>query len=190
MELHLLLLKSKLRLWRVPALTALLFIAATQASCDRDACENPFLGGFSLSGEAPIEPVSAGKRLGLHVNLATTSAASLEDAEVAITLPPEVEVVGGVGTQPNERPVEAVPGRLVWRPGKVPSRSDRGLFISIVSKSDWKLWKAPIQVDMSVNFHNTWGGKCRNWPDGRYRMTGSWSVEGHKEGEWHRVADR
>jgi hypothetical protein len=177
-------LRSLVKCWLI------FFVIVLVLGCgDRDRCEPPFSGGMGTSGILPEGPVEAGKTFGMVVVIYASYVAEIQDAEIVVALPPELEIDAIV--QPKNGPkVEQAGNTLRWKGDIKPSfyRSLMGLpkeyefTLWLKSRTDWKQWRHPVEIDMSLYF--TSNGECRNFPDGYYRKKLTWSYEGYNYPDW------
>ncbi len=142
----------------------------------------PFSAGFGPSGVFYEGPVVAGSNFGLTVALQTDY--YLNDIEVRINLPPEVEVEKFSPEILKKFSADdlALAEQLKWTGSKKPRTGQKWLHIALTSKTDWKKWSRPIEVH--IGFDARGADKNAPWPDGHYRKTMTWSHEGYKDSDW------
>ncbi len=162
----------------------LLFLASSIVSCidtTRDVTP-PFTAGFGPSGVLYKGPVGAGGHLGLTV--AFEADYYLDDIEVKIVLPPEVDVEKIPPERRNKYSIDdlALRENLKWTGNMKPRTGKKWLDILVKSKTDWTKWSRPIEVHISFNAKGA--NKNAPWPDGHYSKTVTWSHEGYKDPGW------
>ncbi len=164
------------------------FVATLVLGCgERDRCEPPFDARMGLLGILSEGPIEAGKDFGITVVIYASSVAELEDVDIVVVLPPELEIKTVV--QPKDGPKVVQTGNtLRWETALKPSfyRSLMGLPISneftlwLNSTKNWKEWSRPIELNFSLNY----SGECRNYQNGHYSETIIWSHQVSTDTGW------
>lgn len=173
----------------------ILFVAVLALGCgDRDRCEPPFSGGMGTSGILPEGPIDAGKTFGIVVVTDASYVAELQDVDIVITLPPELEIETIVQPKDGHR-VTQTGNTLRWK-GDIKASFCRSLMglptkneirVWLKSRTDWKQWSHPVEIDMSLWF--TSNGECRNYHDGYYKSKTTWSHKGYHYSDWQEKAE-
>ncbi len=167
-------------------------------SCDRDACEPPFIvGPESRLGVSADGTIYKGKTAGIDmVVIASSATEKLENITFQMILPPEVQVASVFGAD-EERNVRIKEGRVYWkgifrrsfvrRLLSLPQK--KKLFVVwLLSKTESREWQRPIIINVSLDFEAS--RHCPNYPNGHYSRTITWSHEGFNEPDWEVVPDR
>lgn len=164
-------------------LTAFLFITV---SCELDQCDPPFSVGSGLSGVLDQGPVKAGKDFGFVIGMFATSVTNLDDVEIIVAFPNEIEVESI--TQPKGGPDVIRHNQTIKWTGRRKQTFFGSLFerqwqehftVWLKSKTDWEKWSKPITMHISLDFKVEGRRECSNYPNGFYSKTITWSHEGY-----------